>query len=654
MVSNDDRFTAGDGLTEGTLEHAAHLAMMSNELNGGRGAYRIANAELGASGPSYGPFQYDLGANTRARELFEEIATTAVDASGNRFISDQDLASIRSNLYQPFSRIESDAAAQGVYERLLPAMNAALSSDTGRRLINEDYIAGLTTKVESTNSVIASIPVATNRVFLEQNRLAQLIVLDTANQYGSAVNNGLQQFMGMDANSDPMQMPGRRESERIGVSGEFGLEEMIRYKLETQYGQTDSGARDVLRRISNLVDAAGTENIALSDEDRRFLESGLRQYLVDNNRNPEMLKHPALQGLRDLGMGTDRTLKMGDSGPDVAALQESLRRLGYSPDIEQSGAFDAATQTAVASLQRDMGLSATGTAGQEVTRSVDQCIRALQHDLGALGYRDGRDRALVVDGDFGGNTSFALQALQRDSGLEPTGIVDRQSLEAIAARLPDARTARIGFDHASPSAATESQDWGPFTPDQVRNRLPLTAPGGLGSPSAFAGEPPPSRHDDRPPGNEIPLPLPTQRTPIEGSDPILMEQMRERTRGLDRQAGKPWDDHSERLAASGYYMAVSKGFVGGDDLRLAFNRPTDKLAAGELLFVHRAGTNASPDPAANRASMPMTEVLAVAPEARYEQADNLRQAQLDAQLREQQEVLARGPEEASRRNPTMG
>lgn len=161
------------------------------------------------------------------------------------------------------------------------------------------------------------------------------------------------------------------------------------------------------------------------------------------------------------------------------------------------------------------------------------------------------------------------------------------------------------------------------------------------------------REDDRPPGNSIPLP-PADGLPLNNPDRILMERMREGVRDLDRQAGKPWDAHSERLAASACYMAVDKGFSGGDDVRVALNAPTEKRAAGELLFVHRGGSHASPDPAANRASMPMAEALAMAPEARYQQADALRQSQPGAELREQQEMLARGPEEASRRNPVIG
>jgi hypothetical protein len=315
MPVNDDRFTGGDHFAVGTFERSVHLAMMTNELNGGRGAYRISNAGLGASGPSYGPFQYDLGANARARELFGEIAGSAVDAEDRRIISDEDLGLIRRDLYQPFSDIQSNPVAQATYERFLPAINSALASDAGHRLINDDYVAGIEAKIDSMNAVIAAVPNAANRTFLEQNRLAQLIILDTANQYGPAVNDGLHQFVGMDADSGSMAMPQRRRNpEQISVEGDLGVEDMIRYKLETQYGQTDAGARDVLRRISNLIDAAGPANISISDEDREFLNSGLAQYLTDNGRSVDLTEQ-ALSGLARLGSQPAQTTTTGAFEP---------------------------------------------------------------------------------------------------------------------------------------------------------------------------------------------------------------------------------------------------------------------------------------------------------------------------------------------------
>lgn len=324
MPLNDDRFAGGDNFAPDSLEHAVHLAMMANELNNGRGAYQISNAQLGASGPSYGPFQYDLGANDRARELFGQIAGAALDANGHRIISQEDLEAIRQDLYQPFSDIRNDPVAQGTYDRLVPSINNALSSDAGRRLIDDDYVAGLATKIESMNAVIAAVPDETNRAFLEQNRLAKLMILDTANQYGQAVNDGLHELLGMNADVVAMDMPGRRrDPEQIAVVGDLGIEDMIRYKLETQYGQTDAGARDVLRRISNLIDAAGPVNIPLSSEDREFLSSGLAQYLTDNGRSVDLTEQ-ALSGLQRLASQTPQSAAFDAFSPVMPISADHL------------------------------------------------------------------------------------------------------------------------------------------------------------------------------------------------------------------------------------------------------------------------------------------------------------------------------------------
>lgn len=357
MARENDRFTGGDGLVPGSLEHATHLVMMSNELNGGRGAYRISNAVLGASGPSFGPFQYDLGGNSRARELFEDIVVTAVDANGCRFISDHDLDAIRSNLYQPFKKIQADPAARGVYSRLLSAMNSALDSDAGRRLINDDYLVGINTKIKSVETAVSLVADAINRSFVERDRLAKLIILDTANQYGSPVNDGLRRFMAMNAQSNPMQMPGRRHAEQISVNGDFGIEDMLRYKLETQYGQTDAGARDVLRRISNIVDAIGVYDINLSKEDKIFFQTGLRQYLVDNGRDASVLDTAALHSLNKLGQITE-------AERTVACIQKNLNALGIPETQGQLLVIDgnlggpsSRTGQAIAAFKHEHGLT---------------------------------------------------------------------------------------------------------------------------------------------------------------------------------------------------------------------------------------------------------------------------------------------------------
>ena len=120
----------------------------------------------------------------------------------------------------------------------------------------------------------------------------------------------------------------------------------------------------------------------------------------------------------------------------------------------------------------------------------------------------------------------------------------------------------------------------------------------------------------------------------------LLQKLREQVRALDQQAGKPWDDASERLAASALVMAKGSGFTAHDELRLAFNHPTERHAGGEILHLARQGPQASPDPAANRAHMATIDALAVPAE------DRLRQVEaLDAQWTQlQAERFSQGPE----------
>lgn len=135
-------------------------------------------------------------------------------------------------------------------------------------------------------------------------------------------------------------------------------------------------------------------------------------------------------------------------------------------------------------------------------------------------------------------------------------------------------------------------------------------------------------------------------------DRRMLEQLRDRVRELDRQAGKPWDDSSERLSVAALLMARQNGFTGSDELHVAFNRPTERYAAGELVHVYRQGPNASPDPFANRAHMPTVEALSVPVEARIAQIHDVEQMQAQAQRQAQEQHLAREQAPAAVRSLT--
>lgn len=108
-------------------------------------------------------------------------------------------------------------------------------------------------------------------------------------------------------------------------------------------------------------------------------------------------------------------------------------------------------------------------------------------------------------------------------------------------------------------------------------------------------------------------------------DDALLEKIRSGVRGLDQQAGKSWDESSDRLSASLLLMATEKGFTARDDLKFAFNKPTEKLAGGEILHMWREGHH-SPDPAAHRAHMTTQEALAIPADQRLVQVAAMQQA----------------------------
>ena len=164
---------------------------MVNELSGGRGAYKISNAEKAASGPSFGPIQYDIGGNDKGQQLLERIAREATDSKGNRFISDNEIKQMQIHLYKPFNKMSAED--KQVYQNLKPKLNQALASETGISLINRDYVKVLNKKVGEVHKVISKITNLENKQFLQSNMQAQVFIADIGNQYGKRSFGGVPQ-----------------------------------------------------------------------------------------------------------------------------------------------------------------------------------------------------------------------------------------------------------------------------------------------------------------------------------------------------------------------------------------------------------------------------------------------------------------------------
>ena len=257
------RFTGGDHLKpEDGLKYYIHQAMMVNELSGGRGAYKISNAEKAASGPSFGPIQYDIGGNDKGQQLLERIAREAADSKGNRFISDNEIKQMQIHLYKPFNKMSAED--KQVYQNLKPKLNQALASETGISLINKDYDKALDDKVKKVNNVISKITNPDNKKFLQSNMQAQVFIADIGNQYGGKVNRALEEFLSQSKEDNGVRLPGGRQ---VKVEGKLDIEDLKNFRMNTAYGVKHPA--DARRRDKHIEDVtAPTREKPLSKADK--------------------------------------------------------------------------------------------------------------------------------------------------------------------------------------------------------------------------------------------------------------------------------------------------------------------------------------------------------------------------------------------------
>ena len=257
------RFTGGNHLKpEDGLKYYIHQAMMVNELSGGRGAYKISNAEKAASGPSFGPIQYDIGGNNEGRNLLERIAREATDSKGNRFISDNEIKQMQLHLYKPFNKMSVED--RQVYQHMKPKLNQALTSEAGISLINRDYDKALDDKVNKVNNVISKITNPDNKKFLQSNMQAQVFIADIRNQYGKKVNGALVEFLSQSKEDNGVRLPGGRQ---VKVEGKLDMEDLKNFRMNTAYGVKHPA--DARRRDNNIEEiTAPTRTKPLSQTDK--------------------------------------------------------------------------------------------------------------------------------------------------------------------------------------------------------------------------------------------------------------------------------------------------------------------------------------------------------------------------------------------------
>ena len=145
-------------------------------------------------------------------------------------------------------------------------------------------------------------------------------------------------------------------------------------------------------------------------------------------------------GLESEGEGGSaefRPLGPESEGIAVRDLQRRLRAAGQ--DLRADGKFGPATTAALERFQREHGLEPSGTLDAETDAALTDAARAprvAEGDSGAAARRlqealRRRGARLSADGQFGPKSVAALKSFQRESGLEPTGVADAATWEAL-------------------------------------------------------------------------------------------------------------------------------------------------------------------------------------------------------------------------------
>ena len=173
--------------------------------------------------------------------------------------------------------------------------------------------------------------------------------------------------------------------------------------------------------------------------DRAHAKVSSRDYAPAGERNDADIRvaldqiHPPRQQ-----SAASSVLKEGASGKEVGKLESNLAVLGYTAANGQAlnadKRFDGDTRAAVEAFQRAHGLEPVdGKAGPATLGAIDREARQLQTALAAQGHTDANGRALSVDGHLGAGSRAALGAYQQAHGLDPSGVLDAQTREAMAA-----------------------------------------------------------------------------------------------------------------------------------------------------------------------------------------------------------------------------
>ena len=245
------------------------------------------------------------------------------------------------------------------------------------------------------------------------------------------------------------------------------LKELGYYKpmADGEYGSQTIAAVKAFQGKNGLT----ADGVAGSDTIKKLLSDSA----IDANGKSEEDKEA------DKEEPSDGTLRKGDKGDAVTALQARLRELGYFKPLPD-GDYGNQTVAAVKAFQEKNGLTADGVAGPDTLKKLESDsainangvasdvlqtnqtlrkgdegaqVKALQKRLTELGYY-----TTVIDSNYGYRTAEAVSAFQRGNGLTVDGVAGPATLRKLVS------DSAITKEEADKKQEEEDKEQGSTTP----------------------------------------------------------------------------------------------------------------------------------------------------------------------------------------------
>lgn len=457
-------FTVGRGTEGGPASYRLSVAGVSGNEWG------QPSAVAANSGYSIGTIQVDLGQRgtwplgATTNRALAPGETTYVDgiigqaadyARRNGLTFPQDTTQLRADLLTHGNGQRGRDTIAFIDPAVRDSINAWAGSDEGRRWIhsNVDY-----PQVRNATQTAMTILDRSGSNISEDRRFEAINILaKTANQYP----NGLGRLEGvLREGGDYNALLTEAQAIRGSVSYFDGPK-----AASVAQAYEDSYAADPNRRAA--MDRAHVA-VARSDYDPST-----------ERNNPDVQQALAVVGAGGTARRTGNTvLEEGESGREVRKLESNLAGLGYRDAQAQplvvDGRFTAETRQAVENYQREAGLSGVdGRAGPQTLGSIDQTVRGVQRDLNTLDIRSANGQQVGVDGYYGNGTREAVRTFQQGHGLDPTGIADdatRQAISAAARERTQAQPTPADPAQPQPQAPAQAQP-----PQQPQPQAPAQA-----------------------------------------------------------------------------------------------------------------------------------------------------------------------------------